>query len=44
MILAPKILRIYAGWSDRAMVTWLRAGGTLWALCGAAVLYFSLLR
>ena len=41
LILAPRILAIYAGWSEATMTLWLRFGGTLWALAGAFVLYFS---
>lgn len=44
LILAPRILRIYANWSDRTMVTWLRVGGSLWTLAGGIVLYYSHLR
>jgi hypothetical protein len=41
LILAPRILRTYANWSDKTMVTWLRVGSVLWILAGAVVLYFS---
>jgi hypothetical protein len=41
LILAPRILRAYANWSDETMVTWLRVGSVLWILAGAVVLYFS---
>ncbi len=44
LILAPRILRTYANWSDRTMVTWLRVGGSLWTLAGGIVLYYSHLR
>lgn len=43
LILAPRLLRAYANWSDRAMTTWLRVGGALWTLAGAVVVYFGLL-
>lgn len=44
LILAPHILRTYADWSEKTMVTWLRVGSVLWTLAGALVVYFSLLR
>ena len=42
LILAPRILRSYASWSDRTMVAWLRVGSVLWTLAGAVVLYSAL--
>jgi hypothetical protein len=41
LILAPRILRTYANWSDKTMVTWLRVGSILWVAAGAVVLFFS---
>ena len=41
IILAPRILRTYADWSEKTMVTWLRVGGSLWVLAGVVVTYFS---
>lgn len=41
LILAPRILRVYANWSDKTMATWLRSGAVLWTLAGAVVLYFT---
>ncbi len=41
LILVPQILGMYANWSDKTMVTWLRVGSVLWVLVGGVVTYFS---
>jgi hypothetical protein len=42
ILLAPWLLAAYAGWSEIALATAVRAGGLLWLSFGGVVTYFSL--
>jgi hypothetical protein len=42
ILLVPQLLAAYAGWSEIALATAVRAGGVLWLFFGVVVTYFSL--
>jgi hypothetical protein len=44
LLLAPRLTTAYAGWSEIALATAVRAGGFVWLVAGAVVTYFSLVR
>jgi hypothetical protein len=44
IILAPRLLTAYAGWSEIALATVVRAGGFVWLVAGGIVTYFNLVR
>jgi hypothetical protein len=43
LLLAPRLMTAYAGWSEIALATAVRAGGFVWLVAGLAVTYFSLI-
>ena len=42
ILLVPQLLAAYAGWSEIALATAVRAGGMVWLSFGGVVTYFSL--
>lgn len=41
LILVPQIMGMYANWSEKTMVAWLRVGSVLWVAAGGVVTYYS---
>jgi hypothetical protein len=41
ILLAPRLLCVYAGWSEIALATAVRAAGAVWLFFGGLVTYFS---
>ena len=41
LLVRPRVMESYAKWTEPAMTTWIRLGGTIWLLGGALIIYLS---